>query len=77
MKKSGLSVVRSCGLGIAFLPQHGELLYFIKNECELGINRCGLSGLILCTLLFSVLFPQGDGVITLPPGVFADRLSEL
>lgn len=59
-------VVRSSGLGIAFQLWCCDLLYFIKNECELGINCCALSGFILCTLLF-FLSCFHRGIVFSPP----------
>lgn len=58
------SIVRSSRPGISFLLRCCDLLYFIKNECELDIKCCAFGGFILCTLLFFCPISTGDGVLT-------------
>lgn len=64
-EKNSLRVVGSSGLGIAFLLRCCDLLYFIKNKCELGIKCCAFcGGFMLCTPQLFCPISTGDSVLT-------------
>lgn len=71
--------VWSSGWWIAFLLRCYDLLHFIKNECEPGIECGVLGGFIQCTWLFFMSYFHRGKVFSPPrlPGGLADLFAEL